>query len=169
MRAYSLPHLSNCGKVELSGWRRRIGLSCLPIRGMEWTTREGQFSILPTIVQGQETAPESQLSLASGCSGWSSRGEEVSFTRFRVILPDHCLHPIFSVIFSIWTGMLDLIGTALTTNGIKFQRFDGTKTHEQRHNALQCFRRDENCSVLLASIGSAAVGWVSVTALSCID
>ena len=84
-------------------------------------------------------------------------GKRLVSTR-KVILPDHCLHPIFSVIFSLWTGMLDLIGTALTTNGIEFQRLDGTKTHEQRHDALQRFRRDENCSVLLASIGSAAVG-----------
>lgn len=65
---------------------------------------------------------------------------------------------IRSVIFSIWTGMLDLIGTALTAMGIMFQRLDGTKTHDQRRDALQCFRSDESCNVLIASIGSAAVG-----------
>jgi len=65
---------------------------------------------------------------------------------------------IYSVVFSIWTGMLDLIGKALNGRRINFQRVDGTKTHEQRRDALRCFRGDDNCGVLLASIGSAGVG-----------
>jgi len=54
--------------------------------------------------------------------------------------------------------MLNSIGTALTTNGIKFERIDGEKSHKQRHDALQRFRHNEDCTVLLASIASAAVG-----------
>ncbi len=64
----------------------------------------------------------------------------------------------FSVIFSAWTGMLDLIEKALAVKGIQFQRVDGTKTFDQRHDALWRFRNDISCNVLLASLGSAAVG-----------
>ena len=66
--------------------------------------------------------------------------------------------PMSSVVFSLWTTMLNSIGTALTTNGIKFERIDGEKSHKQRHDALQRFRHNEDCTVLLASIASAAVG-----------
>jgi SNF2 family DNA or RNA helicase len=79
----------------------------------------------------------------------------------KLISTDHLLTPTLSVIFSTWTGMLDLIGTALTATRINFERIDGTKTHGQRYRALQTFRHDENCTVLLASMGSAATGWVS--------
>jgi SNF2 family DNA or RNA helicase len=54
--------------------------------------------------------------------------------------------------------MLDLIGMALDANEIKFRRVDGTKTFTQRCEALQDFRNNESCDVLLASLGSAAVG-----------
>ncbi|KAK1758998.1 SNF2 family N-terminal domain-containing protein [Echria macrotheca] len=66
--------------------------------------------------------------------------------------------PEKSVVFSAWTGMLDLIGKALSARNITFQRVDGSKTFGQRCNALGEFRRDESCSVLLATLGSAAVG-----------
>ena len=56
--------------------------------------------------------------------------------------------------------MLDLIGMALAARGLMFQRLDGTKTHDQRRDALQRFKTDVNCNVLIASIGSAAVGCV---------
>lgn len=56
--------------------------------------------------------------------------------------------------------MLDLIGMALTARGLMFQRLDGTKTHDQRCEALRGFRTDVNCNIMIASIGSAAVGCV---------
>jgi SNF2 family DNA or RNA helicase len=64
----------------------------------------------------------------------------------------------FSVVFSAWTGMLDLIEKALEGEKIQFQRIDGTKTFGQRRDALQEFRNTMSCNVLLASLGSAAVG-----------
>ena len=61
--------------------------------------------------------------------------------------------------------MLDLVEVALKINGFKFQRVDGSRTDEQRKKCLETFRTDHQCSILLASIGSAGVGY-SITCLS---
>ncbi|KAF2677176.1 hypothetical protein K458DRAFT_350723 [Lentithecium fluviatile CBS 122367] len=61
--------------------------------------------------------------------------------------------------------MLDLLEQALTKNGLRFQRIDGTRTLQQRRLALTSFREDPSCTVLLASLGSAAVG-LDLTAAS---
>ena len=55
--------------------------------------------------------------------------------------------------------MLDMIETALRTNGFLFQRIDGQKSLEQRTRALDAFNNDPICTVMLASIGSVAEGY----------
>src|SRR5271154_2772789 len=55
--------------------------------------------------------------------------------------------------------MLDMIETALRTNGFLFQRIDGQKSLEQRIRALEAFNDDPTCTVMLASIGSVAEGY----------
>ncbi|MCJ1401479.1 hypothetical protein MMC11_004693 [Xylographa trunciseda] len=66
--------------------------------------------------------------------------------------------PIKSVVFSCWTKMLDLLEQALNHEGISFARIDGKKTDVQRRAAIERFRTDPGCTLLLASIGSAGVG-----------
>ncbi|TDZ24638.1 DNA repair protein RAD5 [Colletotrichum orbiculare MAFF 240422] len=66
--------------------------------------------------------------------------------------------PTKSVVFSLWTKMLDLVGKALTQAGIDYRRVDGSMSLSQRHDALTTFRKSQSCYVLLASIGSAGVG-----------
>ncbi|KAI1657871.1 SNF2 family N-terminal domain-containing protein [Daldinia decipiens] len=66
--------------------------------------------------------------------------------------------PAKSIIFSTWTGMLDLIGRALSLNSFTYQRLDGSKSLAQRRYALEEFRTNNDCTILLASLGSAAVG-----------
>lgn len=61
--------------------------------------------------------------------------------------------------------MLDLVEVALKINGFKFQRVDGSRTDEQRQRSLKTFRTDDQYSILLASIGSAGVGYY-ITCLS---
>ena len=65
-----------------------------------------------------------------------------------------------SVIFSCWTGMLDLVGIALASRNLGFQRIDGRHTEGRRRAALEDFRSNTACTVLMASIGSAGVGFV---------
>lgn len=75
------------------------------------------------------------------------------------------LYPaVKSIIFSSWTKMLNLVEVALTTNGYKFQRVDGSRTDEQRRLSLKTFRTDPRYSILLASIGSAGIGLDLTTA-----
>ncbi len=54
--------------------------------------------------------------------------------------------------------MLDLVGFALEAEKIQFQRLDGTMSLKQRERALETFRTDPECIVLLASIQCAGVG-----------
>lgn len=62
--------------------------------------------------------------------------------------------------------MLDLISQALNANNIRFERLDGKMSTPQRHNAISNFRKDSKCTVFLATIGSAGVGWVFFHQLS---
>jgi hypothetical protein len=55
--------------------------------------------------------------------------------------------------------MLDMIETALRTNGFLFQRIDGQKSLERRIRALDAFNNDPTCTIMLASIGSVAEGY----------
>ncbi|KAH0543143.1 hypothetical protein FGG08_002488 [Glutinoglossum americanum] len=73
--------------------------------------------------------------------------------------------PIKSVVFTSWTKMLDLVARALHSEGFVFERLDGKKTDTQRRKAIGNFRADPNCTVLLATIGSAGVG-LDLTAAS---
>ncbi|KAK0617623.1 SNF2 family N-terminal domain-containing protein [Immersiella caudata] len=63
-----------------------------------------------------------------------------------------------SVVFSCWTKMLDLIEKALQKENIGFQRIDGQTTLKGRADALEAFRSDPNCHVMLATIGSVGEG-----------
>lgn len=56
--------------------------------------------------------------------------------------------------------MLDLIQEALVNEKRHFQRVDGTMSDERRRAALKMFRDDTDCRILLATIGSAGVGYV---------
>ena len=56
--------------------------------------------------------------------------------------------------------MLDLISLALQKNRIGYQRIDGSKSFKERCEAIESFRTDSSYPVLLASLGSAALGLV---------
>ncbi|KAH6972432.1 P-loop containing nucleoside triphosphate hydrolase protein [Ilyonectria sp. MPI-CAGE-AT-0026] len=73
--------------------------------------------------------------------------------------------PIKSLVFSSWTRMLDVLETAVSGAGFVYQRIDGTKTLQQRRETLRRFKEEPSCTILLASLGSAAVG-LDLTAAS---
>lgn len=54
--------------------------------------------------------------------------------------------------------MLDLISRALDSNRIRFERLDGRMTTPRRDRAIKTFRNEPECTVFLATIGSAGVG-----------
>lgn len=65
----------------------------------------------------------------------------------------------FSVVFSSWSSMLDLISSGLAQSGISCQRLDGSMSLPQRRRALDVFRCSSDCQVLLATLGAAGVGY----------
>jgi SWI/SNF-related matrix-associated actin-dependent regulator of chromatin subfamily A3 len=64
----------------------------------------------------------------------------------------------YSVVFSCWTKMLDLVATALEARGIAFERLDGSMKLADRRRNLEHFSNDDSIRVLLATIGSGSVG-----------
>ena len=54
--------------------------------------------------------------------------------------------------------MLDVIAKALTQHGFRYQRIDGQSSLPQRHMAIQQFKEEPTCTVMLASVGSAGEG-----------
>jgi len=80
----------------------------------------------------------------------------VELDRFTLLI-------VVSVIFSYWTKMLDLIQQALESHGFSFQRIDGKTSLEERSKSICQFNEDFNCTIFLASIGSAGEGWVEST------
>jgi len=58
--------------------------------------------------------------------------------------------------------MLDLIQQALATYSFNTCRIDGSTSLEERSRALNRFREDPDCSVMLATIGSAGEGYIDV-------
>ena len=54
--------------------------------------------------------------------------------------------------------MLDLVQKDLQDVGLGIQRIDGQASLQQRRAAMEQFRSDPHCTVMLASIGSAGEG-----------
>lgn len=90
----------------------------------------------------------------SGCDSKPNKRHESMVSIFGSILTVH------SVIFSFWTKMLDLIGSALRDRNMKFCRLDGQSTLSQRKHALGTFGTDPECNIMLASIGAVGEGFV---------
>lgn len=63
-----------------------------------------------------------------------------------------------SVVFSTWTTHLDLIAQALQDNGFPYVRLDGTMSLKLRQNAINSFREDDSCQVMLISIMAGGLG-----------
>lgn len=56
--------------------------------------------------------------------------------------------------------MLDLIGYALDTEGMRYVRLDGSMNLQKREEAVASFRQDSSVNIILISIGSGSVGQV---------
>ncbi|RDW68839.1 DEAD/DEAH box helicase [Aspergillus mulundensis] len=63
-----------------------------------------------------------------------------------------------SVVFSQWTDMLDLVAESLKGSDYQYARIDGQSSLQTRRSEIQRFGKDIHCTVMLASIASAAEG-----------
>ncbi|KAM3423596.1 hypothetical protein BST61_g1020 [Cercospora zeina] len=75
--------------------------------------------------------------------------------------------PIRSVVFSGWTAYLDLIEFALDHRGINYARLDGSMSIKQRTAAMNQFKTDEQCVVMLVSIKAGGQGLNFTAANKC--
>ncbi|KAK3983814.1 SNF2 family N-terminal domain-containing protein [Cladorrhinum sp. PSN332] len=75
--------------------------------------------------------------------------------------------PIKSVVFTYWAKMLDLLEMALQQRGFIYTRIDGQKSLQQRKSSLHSFNHDDQCTVMIATIGSIGEG-VNLTAANSI-
>ncbi|KAF5968446.1 hypothetical protein FBULB1_10725 [Fusarium bulbicola] len=73
------------------------------------------------------------------------------------LLPDADIEA-WSVVFSYWTKMLDLIQKALLEASFSCVRIDGHFSIKQREEALFRFANDPCCTVMLATLGSGGEG-----------
>ncbi|ORY42341.1 hypothetical protein BCR33DRAFT_660878, partial [Rhizoclosmatium globosum] len=66
--------------------------------------------------------------------------------------------PSKSIVFSQWTTVLDLLQEPLRAAGFKFTRLDGKMTRQDRNTAMNTFKTDPDCTVILLSLKAGGVG-----------
>lgn len=62
------------------------------------------------------------------------------------------------VVFSIWTGMLDLMARAFVGHGIRYERLDGTMQAQKRSAVQETFTENPEATVVLASLTAVSEG-----------
>ncbi|CAA7041133.1 unnamed protein product [Microthlaspi erraticum] len=72
--------------------------------------------------------------------------------------------PIKTLVFSQWTGMLDLLETNLVKNGMTFRRLDGTMSLLARDIAVKELNNDPSVQVMLMSLKAGNLGLNMVSA-----
>jgi SNF2 family DNA or RNA helicase len=97
--------------------------------------------------------------IAAHTPTYDCAGEYVPVKRYECIkTPAPRILTSRSVVFSYWTKMLDLIQQALSGYSFTICRIDGSTSLEGRNAALKEFTERADCSVMLATIGSAGEG-----------
>ncbi|CDY24568.1 BnaC05g32520D [Brassica napus] len=71
---------------------------------------------------------------------------------------------IKTIVFSQWTGMLDLVELSFIENGIEFRRLDGTMSLAARDRAVKEFSNDPDVEVMLMSLKAGNLGLNMVAA-----
>ena len=64
--------------------------------------------------------------------------------------------------FSVWKKVLDLVSAIFTAKEIPFLRIDGSLSLAERRRVLKSFREDSGIPVLLMTLGTGAVGFVTL-------
>ncbi|KAL0855544.1 hypothetical protein Bca101_060697 [Brassica carinata] len=72
--------------------------------------------------------------------------------------------PIKTIVFSQWTGMLDLVELSFVENGIECRRLDGTMSLAARDRAVKEFSKDPDVEVMLMSLKAGNLGLNMVAA-----
>lgn len=63
-----------------------------------------------------------------------------------------------TIIFSLFTSLLDILEIPISRQGWKYTRFDGTSSVDDRTEAIERFSNDPNCNIMLISIKAGNAG-----------
>ncbi|PWZ52052.1 Helicase-like transcription factor CHR28 [Zea mays] len=74
------------------------------------------------------------------------------------------LGPVKAIVFSQWTGMLDLLELSLNINGIQYRRLDGTMSLNLREKNVKDFNTDPEVRVMIMSLKAGNLGLNMVSA-----
>ncbi|KAK8449718.1 hypothetical protein SEVIR_7G260400v4 [Setaria viridis] len=66
--------------------------------------------------------------------------------------------PVKAIVFSQWTGMLDLMELSLNSSGIQFRRLDGAMSLNLREKGVNEFKNDPKVRVMLMSLKAGNLG-----------
>uniref|UniRef100_A0A0D3GWZ4 Uncharacterized protein n=1 Tax=Oryza barthii TaxID=65489 RepID=A0A0D3GWZ4_9ORYZ len=72
--------------------------------------------------------------------------------------------PVKAIVFSQWTGMLDLLELSLNSNLIQYRRLDGTMSLNSRDKAVKDFNTDPEVRVMIMSLKAGNLGLNMVAA-----
>lgn len=72
--------------------------------------------------------------------------------------------PIKAIVFSQWTGMLNLVECALNQSGFRYERLDGTMSLAARDKAVKEFNTNPEVTVMLMSLKAGNLGLNMVAA-----
>ncbi|XP_055806577.1 helicase-like transcription factor CHR28 isoform X1 [Solanum dulcamara] len=72
--------------------------------------------------------------------------------------------PIKAIVFSQWTGMLNLVERALNQSGFRYERLDGTMSLAARDRAVKEFNTNPEVTVMLMSLKAGNLGLNMVAA-----
>ncbi|KAK8303833.1 hypothetical protein V6Z11_D04G178800 [Gossypium hirsutum] len=120
----------------------------------------------------KNSSPESPSSIGSSEAPFSSEqtfketghsgGRAVKHTTVYSNLPAD--GPMKAIIFSQWTGMLNLVEHSLRHHGINYRRLDGTMTLTARDRNVKHFNTDPEVTVMLMSLKAGNLGLNMVAA-----
>ena len=123
-------------------------------------------SLLACLQEEEEAEVQAEAEAAaevSGATGESESSADAGLTAgadASSSLPRARSCPIKSVIFSQWTGMLDIVEAALRKEPklSTFCRLDGGMSSDERQRALRRFREERHYRVMLLSLKAGGVG-----------
>lgn len=113
------------------------------------------IEILESCCKSKDTYLESDILVQ--CNGDSSNlGERDSELQSN--------GPIKAIVFSQWTGMLNLVERALNQSGFRYERLDGTMSLAARDRAVKEFNTNPEVTVMLMSLKAGNLGLNMVAA-----
>ncbi|KAM0983200.1 hypothetical protein TB2_010582 [Malus domestica] len=100
----------------------------------------------------------------AGSNGDPAFGTEITDSRYSGVSSSPNSGPIKTIIFSQWTGMLDLVETSLNEYCIQYRRLDGTMSLASRDRGVKDFNTDPEITVMLMSLKAGNLGLNMVAA-----